>query len=72
MTDDFNYPPQSSITNEMSVEQFRNFETQACIHENQEILEFENSFELKQGSKVVRNESNSKYIGQVMKLDLTY
>lgn len=71
MTDDYSYPPQSSVTNEMSIDQFRNFETQASFYEKQEILEFENCFELKQGSKIVRTEMNSKLIGQVMKFDPT-
>ena len=71
ITDDYNYPPQSSVTNEMNIEQFRNFETQACFYEKQEILEFENGFEVKQGSKIIRTEANSKLIGQVMKLDPT-
>jgi integrator complex subunit 1 len=94
MTEDYNYPPQSSITDEMNVDQFRSFETQvniccfdkfgflfyivytpeylkACFYEKQEILEFENLFEMKQASKIVRTEANSKLIGQVMKFDPT-
>ena len=63
ITDDYNYPPQSSVTDEMNIEQFRNFETQACFYEKQEILEFENGFEVKQGSKIIRTEANSKLIG---------
>ncbi len=47
------------------------FEKKACFFEKQEILEFENGFELKQGSKIVRTEANSKLIGQVMKFDPT-
>lgn len=69
MTDNYTYPPQSSITDEMSVEQFHNFEIQASYYEKQEILDFENCFELKQGSKIIRTEENSKLIGQVMKFD---
>jgi integrator complex subunit 1 len=68
MTDDYNYPPQSSITEEMNVEKFKTMEAQICTFEKQEILEFENSFEMKQGS-IVRNEANSKLIGQIMKFD---
>jgi hypothetical protein len=67
--DDYNYPPQSSITDELTVDKYRAFETQASALERQEILEFENRFELKQGSHVVRTEANSQLIGKVMRYD---
>ena len=68
MIDDYNFPPQSSITEEMTIEKFRYIDNQVCLVEKQEILEFENMFEMKQGN-MVRNESNSKLIGQIMKFD---
>lgn len=71
MTEDYNYPPQSSITDEYSVEKFHALEIQACTSEKQEILEFENYFELKQASKIIRTEANSNLIDKVMKFDPT-
>ena len=51
MSDDYNFPPQSSLTEEISVDTYRLMENQASLNEKQEILEFENKFEMKQGSK---------------------
>jgi integrator complex subunit 1 len=68
MIDDYNFPPQSSITEEMTIEKFRFIDNQVGQIEKQEILEFENMFEMKQGN-MVRNETNSKFIGNVMKFD---
>lgn len=70
MTEDYNYPPQSSITEEISIDRFRSIENQTCLIEKQEILDFENTFDGKQGLGV-KNESNSKLLGQVMKFDPT-
>ena len=68
MTEDYNFPPQCSITEDMSPERFRSMETTAIQLEKAEILDFENQFEAKQGFGV-KTEFNSKLIGQVMKFD---
>jgi integrator complex subunit 1 len=69
MTEDFSYPPQSSITEELTLERLRAIESQAIQIEKQEILEFENMFEKRTAPQnqtiTLRNETNSKLIGQV-------
>lgn len=69
MTEDYQYPPQSSIIDEYTIEKYRSAEINACLTEKQEILEFENFFELKQESKIVRTEANSNLIDKVTKFD---
>ena len=49
MCDDYNFPPQSSLTDDTTVDKYRFEENQACLYEKQEILDFENKFEMKQG-----------------------
>jgi len=49
MCDDYNFPPQSSLTEEITVDKYRYDENQVCLIEKQEILDFENKFEMKQG-----------------------
>lgn len=71
MTEDYNYPPQPSITDEFTIDRFHQLEISACSIEKQEILEFENFFELKQASKIVRTEANSNLIDKVMKFEPT-
>jgi integrator complex subunit 1 len=71
MTDDYNFPPQSSVTHQMTAERYRAIEQQSIATERSEILDFENYFELKQGSTATRNETNSKLIGFLMKFDPT-
>lgn len=68
MTDDYNFPPQCSINDNMTVEKYNSIESAAINLEKTEILEFENKFDVKQGINN-KTESNSKLIGQVMKFD---
>jgi integrator complex subunit 1 len=71
MTDDYNFPPQSTLTDEMAMERFRAIENQTCQSEKQEILEFENLFGTKQGLSVRFTETNSNLISRVMKFEPT-
>ena len=69
MTDDYNFPPQSSLTDEMTLERFRSIETQINQSEKQDILEFEYNFSIKQGNPIRFTEINSTLITILMKFD---
>ncbi len=69
MTDDYNFPPQSSLTDEMTLDRFRSIETQINQLEKQDILEFEYNFSIKQGNPIRFTEMNSTLITILMKFD---
>ena len=64
MTDDYSFPPQSSLTSDYTVDKCRAVENQIVSIERKEILEFDNFV-----SKVPVNESNSQLIGKLIKFD---
>ena len=82
MTDDYAYPPLSSLGGDesLSAESFAALEAHTAQLERHEILRFENAFEAKQllqatpqqqqqPQPIVRTEANSQLIGQVMRFE---
>lgn len=69
MTEDYSFPPQTSISQEMTNEKYRLIELDLQNKEKAEILELETYFKSTPTQQVVLTEKDSYLIGQVMKYD---